>query len=81
MEEKYGNFVSDGRKHNDKIILPIRFFRTNKDVAYIFNEVVNDHKFKRADDDSINYEADTTLTDGIELDMSNGCIESCEVFT
>lgn len=81
MEEKYGNFISDGRKHNDKIQLPIRFFRTNKDVAYIFNEVVNDPKFKRADDDSINYETDNTLTDGIELDMSNGCIESCEVFT
>ena len=74
MEEKYGHFVSEGRKHSKTLLIPLRFFRNNNGVDYIFDTVIKDVKFKRADDDSIAYTE-------YDLETSNGCSESCEVFS
>jgi len=74
MEHKYGYYVSEGRKNSKTLIIPLHFFRSDKDVSYIFETVLTDVKFKRADDDATTY-------DEYDLDTSNGCSESCEVFS
>ena len=82
MEIEFGMYVSSGIKNRvDKIEFPIRFFRSNKSVADIF-EMAKDKSIKDATDDSINTNYQTNLwTDGTNLDISNGCSESCEVFS
>lgn len=58
---------------------PFRFFRGNKLTEDI--EKMSKENFETPLDDSknINYQH-SLLHDGTELDVSNGCIESCEVF-
>jgi hypothetical protein len=77
MEAKYSNFISDGRKHNPTMIPPFYFFRKNMPVDYIFQSVITDPNFQLATDDSSVY---SKLSNGEDLDISNGCQESCEVF-
>lgn len=78
MEIEYGEFVRETRKH--KIKPPITFFRGNKTVADIF-EMAKDKSIIDAIDDSIDTDYQISMWhDGTELDMSNGCSESCEVF-
>lgn len=79
MEKEFGNFVRDSQKH--RINLPVRFFRDNKTVDDIA-EMAKDKSIKDAIDDSkvIIYQK-SLWHDGTELDISNGCSESCEVFT
>lgn len=80
MELEYGEYLSNGVKNRvDKIELPIKFFRTNNSVEDIF-EMAKNQDIEDALDDNINYKI-TTLDDGTELDISNGCSESCEVYT
>lgn len=82
MELEYGNFISSAIKNRvDTIEFPINFFRSNKSVNDIF-EMAKDKSIKNAPDDSVNINFQLTLwTDGTNLDISNGCSESCEVFT
>jgi|WetSurMetagenome_2_1015567.scaffolds.fasta_scaffold03883_10 3'-phosphoadenosine 5'-phosphosulfate sulfotransferase (PAPS reductase)/FAD synthetase len=79
MEYKYHDFIPEGKKNNKKIKFPINFFRQNKSVWEIINMAKND--FELAVDESI-YHPEYLQGDlwGIELDVSNGCTESCEVF-
>ena len=81
MEKEYGEYLPEGRKQNDNIRLPIRFFRNDKTVDDIF-EIPKQQGFEKATDDSINTKYQTSiLHNGTELDITNGCVESCEVFT
>jgi hypothetical protein len=78
MELEYRDFVPKGQIK--RVIPPNYFFRQNKTVEDIF-EMSKHKKFEKAKDDSknINYQT-SILHDGTELDISNGCVESCEVF-
>lgn len=78
MEIEYEEFVRETRK--DKVKPPVRFFRTNKTVSDIL-EMSKDLSILDAIDDSrdTNYQI-SMWKDGTELDVSNGCTESCEVF-
>lgn len=78
MEIKYGDYIKPEKAHNEKLVPPFRFFRQNKSVDDIF-EISRKHGFEKAADDSIVY--GTLELDGLELDTSNGCVESCEVFS
>jgi len=76
LEREYGHYIPETKRGNKNIKLPIRFFRNSLSVADLFE--MSKQPFTPAADDSIVY-PDGEL-DGIELDLSNGCIESCEVF-
>lgn len=79
MELEYQGFVKEAYRHRVKP--PVRFFRSNKTVVDIF-EMAKDSSIKDAPDDNAKIEYQTSLwQDGTELDISNGCTESCEVFT
>jgi len=82
MELEFGNYVSDGIKDRlENIQFPINFFRDNKSVDDIF-EMAKDKSIKNAIDDSTIVDYQINLWhDGTELDISNGCSESCEVFS
>lgn len=78
MELEYKNFVPKGQV--ERVIPPNYFFRENKTVDDIF-EMAKDPMFEKAKDDSLNTNYQISiLHDGTELDVSNGCVESCEVF-
>lgn len=76
MEKKYENYVPPTQAHNVKVKPPLRFFRGNMSVADIKKAAEN--HFEKADDDSVNTIEYKQMM--LELDVSNGCIESCEVF-
>jgi len=78
MEIEFSDFVRSTFRKSIKP--PIRFFRNNRTVADIF-EMAKDRSIKDATDDSIEINYQTNLwIDGTNLDVSNGCTESCEVF-
>ena len=86
MEKEFDNYIKPSRlkaakKNGTKIDLPIRFFRKNMSVEDIF-EAAKNKEIENAVDDSVdkNYQV-SILHDGTELDVTNGCSESCEVFT
>ena len=78
MEVEYEMYVKPSMTH--RIIPPCRFFRQNKTVDDIL-ELSKDESIENAIDDSVdtNYQI-SILHDGTELDISNGCEESCEVY-
>lgn len=78
-EQKYENYIPDSRKHNLDIKPPMRFFRNNLSVADIME--LSKKEFEAPKDDAVNYteQIQFGLFD-LPLDLSNGCIESCEVF-
>lgn len=76
MEKEYGNFIRETQKHRLKE--PMNFFRGNKKVDDI-REITEQENFKKASDDSIDKNYQISILD--ELNQSNGCIESCEVFS
>lgn len=65
MEEKYGNTEKN-----------LRFFRKNMKAQDILD--LSKVPFEKALDDATKYEQFDI--DGNDLDISNGCSESCEVF-
>lgn len=81
MEEEYKNFLPKSReKAREKIQFPIGFFRENKTVSQIF-EMAKDLSIEDAIDDSLNTNYQTSIYhDGTELDVVNGCVESCNAF-
>lgn len=79
MENKYDNFIPEGRKDNLNIKLPLRFHRGNLSASKIIE--MSKEPFELAKDESkiVSVYKQTSLF-GIELDSSNGCEESCEAF-
>jgi hypothetical protein len=79
MEERYSYLIPEGKKHNLKLTPPFHFFRSNKSTEDLVNMAQN--KFEKAKDDS-RYIPEYRQINlwGVELDVSNGCTESCEVF-
>lgn len=78
-EKQFERFIPDSRKKNSDIKLPIRFFRNNLSVTDI--KKLSEQPFELASDDKQNFVSVVQL--GLydyELDTSNGCVESCEVF-
>lgn len=85
MEKEFDTYIKPSRlkkakENGTKIDLPIRFFRENKSVADIM-EMAKDLSIENAHDDSANTNYQISiLHDGTELDISNGCSESCDAF-
>lgn len=77
MEKKYEQFIPEAHQHNKKIQLPVRFFRNHLSVEDILR--MSKEPFDEAIDDAKNTYVQTELF-GEELDVSNGCSESCEAF-
>jgi len=80
MEKKYSAYIPEGKKHNPLIIPPLYSFRQNKSIL----EIVEMAKFPfdMAVDES-QYKPELkqfSLYDLYDIDISNGCTESCEVF-
>lgn len=77
MEQKYGNYVPDGRSEIKD--LPITFFRNSMNIDDIIEE--SKLPFDPAKDDSkmIDMWKQQSIWDEY-LDSNNGCTESCEVF-
>lgn len=71
MENKYENFISEGKKHNKNIRLPIRFYRKSMSVEEIKN-IIKEKDFTPAKDDSTEYNE--------KYDLTNGCVDSCELY-
>lgn len=81
MEDEYGDFLKEGReKQRENIEFPIKFFRENKTVEDIFR-MATDPSIEDAKDDSLdtNYQI-SIYHDGTDLDVVNGCVESCNAF-
>lgn len=70
MENEYGGYIRKEQAH--RLTPPMRFFRENKTVDDIFKMAKTG--FKKATDDS------TICEFQMELDFTNGCVDSCEVF-
>lgn len=80
MEIEYDQYIPKSIKE-DKRSVPIRFFRYNKSVEDIL-EMSKDPKIQNAHDDSKNTKYQISIYhDGTELDVSNGCEESCDAFS
>lgn len=83
MEEKYGNFINEKRlaklkKEGKKIELPNRFFRNNLSVDDLVEMAKDFTDYAHDDTRDTNYQI--SLINGFELDVSNGCVESCEIY-
>lgn len=76
MEDKYENFIPEGRNLTEEQ-LPLRFFRGKKSVDDIFE--MAKEPFELSKDDHTVYDWQTSIFD-VEVQQSNGCDESCEVF-
>jgi hypothetical protein len=76
MEEKYSGYIPphrDRSNHQGKL----NFFRKNLSGLDLLKMSKED--FEKANDDAVNYYKQTSLF-GYDLDSSNGCEESCEVY-
>ena len=86
MEIEYSMFISEGKKaamekKGTKVDLPLRFFRENKTVEDVF-KIPLQEGFEIAIDDKMQFNYQTSiLHDGTELDLNNGCVDSCELFS
>jgi len=78
MEEEFEMYTPVNRLHNKKIKPPHRFFRKNRSVNDLFK--LSELPFKKAKDDATVYDWQISIFDDDDLDSSNGCDESCEVF-
>ena len=72
MEKKYSDYVPTTRKTQNKKTTFFRNRLTSSDLIELSKQ-----KFEKAKDDSKYVETQLSLFD---LDISNGCVESCEVF-
>lgn len=78
-EKEYENFIPESRPNINSDELPIRFFRKNLSTADILE--LSKQPFKPPFDDSVIYKEFVQLgMFNYELDISSGCLESCEVF-
>ena len=65
-------------KEGKKIELPNRFFRNNLSVSDLVEMAKDFTDYAHDDTRDTNYQ--TSLINGFELDVSNGCVESCEIY-
>jgi len=72
MEQKYSEYIPITRKAQNK---KTTFFRNTLTVNDLIE--LSKQDFEKASDDSKYVETQLSLFD---LDISNGCVESCEVF-
>lgn len=79
MEQKYSNFIPDSKKHNIKLVPPIHCFRQNKSIIEIVQMAKNNFE-PAVDESQYKKEHKQLQLFGVDLDASNGCSESCEVF-
>ena len=83
MEDKYSNYVPESRikkrikENKEPIKLPIQIFRNNLTVTEL-TEMAKDFT-DYAHDDSRDTSYQVSIVNGFELDISNGCVESCEI--
>lgn len=78
-EQKYENYIPESRIENFKSELPIRFFRNHLSVNDIIE--LSKKEFNPPKDDAIVFSEFIQLRlFDLPLDISNGCVESCEVF-
>ncbi len=75
VEKLYEDFVPESKKNS--LTKPVRMFRHYKSVDDIFKN--SKMKFKKQKDDSDIYNWQISIFDK-DLDTSNGCDESCEIF-
>ncbi len=75
VEKLYEDFVPESKKNS--LTKPVRMFRKYKSVNDIFKN--SKMKFKKQKDDSDIYNWQISIFDK-DLDTSNGCDESCEIF-
>lgn len=78
MEEKYSNFLPEGRKHNP-IKPPYYFFRHHRSVSDILAQAKTTH-FSYPKDDRDRVLSIEQLEIFTDLDTPNGCTESCEAY-
>lgn len=79
MEQKYENYIPNSRKDNINIKPPLRFHRNNLSATDILR--LSKEPFEVAGDDSKIIDSHKQMElFGFELDVSNGCSESCEAF-
>jgi hypothetical protein len=79
MEDKYKDFVSEGKQGNVKYEPPYYFLRGQ--VSY--NEIIEESKFpfrKEIDKNIQSNDLEQLRLWNYELDSTDGCTESCEVF-
>lgn len=79
LEDDYQYFTPQSRKNNPKIKPPHRFFRGQLSVADILKMSKSEFTLVRDESKDIEEYPQTSLF-GFDLDLSDGCIESCEVF-
>lgn len=77
MEAKYGEYIPDSKKHNPNIKTPIRFCRSN--ISALEVERMSHESFAPAKDEKHIISFKQMDLDEV-LDMTGGCIESCEAF-
>lgn len=79
LEKQFSYFIPESKKHNKKLIPPLFPFREKHSIYDIIE--MSKHKFEMATDENI-YKAEYKQLRMFEseLDVSNGCSESCEVF-
>lgn len=76
MEDKYSLYIPSHRNRTSKK-LPIYMYRGGTSTFDLLK--MSKEEFDKANDDAINYYRQESLW-GYDLDSSNGCEESCEVF-
>lgn len=76
MEEKYENYTPIGATYNEEA-KPYRLFRNNRSVNDLFE--LSKLPFKKAKNDATVYNWQTSIFHE-QLDATNGCEESCEVY-
>lgn len=82
LEKKYGNFIPEGRNLSEDQ-LPLNFFRGNRSVDDIFKMAEKPFELSKDDHTIYNWQMSIFELDGVtpeELDTSNGCDESCEIY-
>ena len=79
MEQKYQEFIPETRQHNKNIKLPLRFFRGAMSASEILEISKTFSDFARDDSKDVSGYKQYSLF-GNDLDVSNGCSESCEPF-
>lgn len=75
MEDKYSDFIPKGRTYAKT---PVRFFRGNRSIMDLVEMSKIDFVLARDESKDVNKEIQMSFID--DLDVSNGCSESCEPF-
>ncbi len=77
IEQKYGQHIPAHRKRAQHTGSELTFYRNN--LSYKDIQQMSKEPFTRAADDAINYDTQESLF-GYDLDATDGCTESCEIF-